>query len=209
MKEQITMDVFSDYIWPWCYFITGRIERLQKEYEIAIHWKAFPLHPEIPKQGMTLEDLFAGRGLDIPQMMAHLKAVAQKEGLPLNIRTMTFNTRLAQELGKWAEKHGKGDEFHNAVFRAYFVQGKNIGDVDELVSLSESVGLSGKESRNVLEKRTFKEAVDLDWSRAYEMGITAVPTFVMNGQVMAGAQPYEVLERFVKINNVRKRDSDQ
>ena len=158
---------------------------------------------------MTLEDLFAGRGLDIPQMMAHLKAVAQKEGLPLNIRTMTFNTRLAQELGKWAEKHGKGDEFHNAVFRAYFVQGKNIGDVDELVSLSESVGLSGKESRNVLEKRTFKEAVDLDWSRAYEMGITAVPTFVMNGQVMAGAQPYEVLERFVKINNVRKRDSDQ
>ena len=157
---------------------------------------------------MTLEDLFAGRGLDIPQMMAHLKAVAKKEGLPLNMRTMTFNTRLAQELGKWAEKHGKGDEFHNAVFRAYFVLDKNIGDVDELVSLSESVGLSGKESRNVLQKRTFKEAVDLDWSRAYEMGITAVPTFVMNGQTMAGAQPYQVLERFMKINNVRKLDFD-
>ena len=175
---------------------------------MRIQWRAFPLHPEIPERGMTLEELFAGRGLDIPQMTAYLKAVAGKEGLPLNVMTMTFNTRLAQELGKWAEKQGKGNEFHDAVFRSYFVEGKNIGDVDELVSITESMGLPGQEVREILQTRAFREAVDLDWSRANELSISAVPTFVMNDEKMTGAQPYEALERFMEINKVRKRNSD-
>jgi len=179
---------------------------LRKDYEIEIRWTAFPLHPNTPEEGLALEELFADHSVDIDQMMARLKQVANEVGLPLGERKKTYNSRLAQELGKWAESKGKGDEFHNAVFRAYFVDGKNIGNIPELVDLVKSVDLHGKEAQKVLEKRAFKEAVDLDWSRAYAMGVTAVPTFVINNQAVVGAQPYEVLEELMKVNGVKKRD---
>ena len=118
---------------------------------------------------------------------------------------MTYNSRLAQELGKWAESKGKGDEFHNAVFRAYFVDCKNIRQVPVLVELSKSLNLSGEDAQRVIEKREFKEAVDLDWARARDIGITAVPTFVMDGKMVVGAQSYEVMEKFLTVNDVKKR----
>ncbi len=136
-----------------------------------------------------------------------MKAVADELGLPLGERDKTYNSRLAQELGKWAESQGKGYEYHTAVFRAYFVHGVNIGKTDELVSIAESVGLSAKESRRVLEARDFREAVDTDWSRSRRMGVTAVPTFMLNQRAVVGAQPYEALERFLHDNHVERRAS--
>ena len=137
--------------------------------------------------------------------MQRLKRVAGELGLPLADRTKTYNSRLAQELAKWAEAEGKGDEFHDAVFRAYFVEGKNIANVDTLVGLSESVGLPGDEARRVVRDRTFREAVDADWRRSRALVITAVPTLVMGGHGIAGFQPYEALEEFLKSCGVKKR----
>ena len=155
--------------------------------------------------GQTLEELFAGRPVDIEGMKKRLKQVADDLGLPLGDRKKTFNSRLAQELAKWAESMDKGDEFHAAVFKAYYVDGKNIGKTDELVLLAQSIGLSEKEARRVLETRTFKEAVDADWSRSRALGITAVPSFVMGRQAAVGFQPYDVLEQLIKTGQVKKR----
>jgi predicted DsbA family dithiol-disulfide isomerase len=145
--------------------------------------------------------------MDIDQMMLRLKKVADELGLPLGERKKTFNSRLAQELAKWAESKGKGDEFHDAVFRAYFVDGQNIGRREELIALATSVGLPAEEAGTVLQARTFKDAVDSDWERSHQMGITAVPTFVVGKETVVGAQPYEVLERVLKANGVKKRGS--
>ena len=182
---------------------------MRKNYEIEIQWRAFPLHPDTPEEGLTLEQLFAGRGLDIDKMMSRLKTVADELGLPLGKRKKTYNSRLAQELGKWAECKGKGDKFHNAVFRAYFVDGRNIGKVEELVGLAESVGLPGEEAKTVLQSRSFRKEVDSDWQRAHGLAITAVPTFVINKQAVVGAQPYEVLEQLLLNNQVKKRHPDR
>ena len=182
-----------------------RIDRLQKEYEIQIRWIAFPLHPDTPEDGLTLEELFAGRNIDIDKARERLRQVARELGLPLGERTKTYNSRLAQELAKWAESNGKGDEFHKAVFEAYFIAGKNIGKVDELILLAQSLGLPDEEARQVLELRTYKEAVDSDWSRCHALGITAVPTFVMDHQGVVGFQPYEALEQLLKTKNIRKQ----
>jgi len=178
---------------------------LRKNYEIAVQWRTFPLHPETPEEGLTLEELFAGRGVDIGKMMLRLKKVAEELGLPLGERKKTYNSRLAQELAKWAESKGKGDAFHDAAFRAYFVDGRNIGKIEELTGLAKSIGLSENEAKSVLQSRSFKEAVDNDWRLAYQMSITAVPTFVIDTQTVVGAQPYEVLKQFLKANNVKKR----
>ena len=205
MTDSKQLEIFSDYIWPWCYFITGSIERLQKDFEIDIRWTAFPLHPDTPEQGRTLEELFAGRNIDIDQMMDHLNQVAFKLGLPFGERKKTYNSRLAQELGKFAELKGKGDEFHNAAFRAYFVDGQNIGKTSILVQLAESIHLNGNDAQKVIQDRTYKDAVDLDWKRSYELGVTAVPTFLFNNQRLVGAQNFETLEKLLLSNNAKRR----
>jgi predicted DsbA family dithiol-disulfide isomerase len=154
------------------------------------------LHPETPEEGRTLEELFAGRDFDIPSMLDHLKRVAADCGLPFGMRSRTYNSRRAQELGKWAESLGKGEEFHLAAFKAYFADGLNIAEIPVLVELAESVGLKGAEE--VLSKGAFKEAVDDDWKYSRDCGITAVPTFIANGRRLVGAQPYNVLEELIK-----------
>lgn len=124
--------------------------------------------------------------------------VARAEGLPMSERDMTYNSRMAQELGKWAESLGVGDAFHDEVFRAYFVDGKNIALGSVLKEMAGAVGLSPDEALKVMEERSFQELVDRDWARSRRLGITAVPTFVMNNEGVVGAQPYEVLDEFVR-----------
>jgi predicted DsbA family dithiol-disulfide isomerase len=181
---------------------------LHKTFEIDIRWTAFPLHPETPEDGQSIEQLFAGR-LDIDQVMARLKQAARDAGLPLGDRKMTYNSRLAQELGKWAESRGKGDEFHHRAFKAYFVEGINIGKIPELTYLAGDIGLLEDEAREVLQKRVFKEAVDSDWVRSRQQGIQAVPTFLLGERFLVGAQPYEKLAAYVEAAGIRKRLSLQ
>ena len=140
-------------------------------------------------------------------MLAHLNRIAAELGLPFAKREKTYNSRLAQELSKYSESQVKGDEFHNAVFRAYFAEGLNIGDIAVLIEVGKTAGLSENMTRRVLETGAFKEAVDADWTRSRELGVTAVPTFMINHQVLVGAQPYHVLVQFMESNNVFKRNT--
>lgn len=163
-----------------------------------MQWVHFPLHPDTPSQGRSLADLFAGRGYDIPKMQAQMRARMAAEGLPYGERTMTYNSRLAQELGKWADSKPGGEAIHDALYRAYFVDARDISHPDVLVEIAESVGLPGDEARKVIETRSHQAAVDADWARARALGITGVPTFVAGGHGVVGAQPYETLEQLVK-----------
>ncbi len=175
-----------------------RIERLRKEHGVHVKWVHFPLHPETPAEGRSLEDLFAGRGYDIPKMQAQMRARMQAEGLPYGTRTHTYNSRLAQELGTWADTQPGGEAIHDALFKAYFVDAKNIGDPEVLVEIAASVGLPADQAREVIEQRTHKDAVDADWEKSRQYGVTGVPTFVMGQRGVVGAQPYEVLEELVR-----------
>ena len=175
-----------------------RIEKLRTEHNVKIEWVHFPLHPETPAEGRSLADLFAGRGVDRKAMHAQMKARMEAEGLPYGERTMTYNSRLAQELGKWADTQPGGEAIHDALFRAYFVEMRNIGDPAVLLEIVDKLGLSVEGARDVIEKRTFKDAVDQDWALSRQLGVTGVPTFVAGGHGVVGAQPYETLERLVE-----------
>jgi predicted DsbA family dithiol-disulfide isomerase len=169
-----------------------------------VDWLAFPLHPETPDEGRSLKALFAGRSIDMPEMMRHLRQTAAELGLPFGDRTMTYNSRLAQELAEWAADKGRENDFQRVVFRAYFSEGLNIGNPAVLVKLADAAGLSGDEARQVIEARTYRQAVDRDWNRAVRFGVTAVPTFMINGNMLVGAQPTAVIERFLEENGVRR-----
>ncbi len=165
---------------------------------MKVRWVCFPLHPETPLEGQTLEDMFAGRGVDIPALIQRLQGVAQEVGLPFGDRKMTFNSRRAQELGKWAEIQGQGEEFHLAVFKAYFRDGLNIAELEVLAGVCRELGLDAAEAERVLAEKRFAEAVDQDWSYSRRLGISAVPTFKWGDQTLVGAQPYSALAKLVQ-----------
>jgi predicted DsbA family dithiol-disulfide isomerase len=176
-----------------------RIEKLKTEHNVKVEWVHFPLHPETPPEGLALADLFRGRSPEQRKaMQAQMKARMDAEGLPYGERTHTYNSRLAQELGKWADTQPGGEAFHDAMFRAYFVDARDISKPDVLLEIVQQVGLSVDGAREVMEKRTFKDAVDADWKLSRQYGITGVPTFVVGNRGVVGAQPYEVLEQLVR-----------
>jgi predicted DsbA family dithiol-disulfide isomerase len=167
-----------------------RTDRLKEEFDLEIRWRAFPLHPETPDEGQSLEQLFAGR-YDINSMLLRCLQVAEELSLPFGNRTQTFNSRRAQELGKWAEEQGKGDTFHMTVYRAYFVDGLNIAQPVILGDIAAETGLDRKAALDILNKRVYAPHVDSDWRRASELGITAVPTSIYQTQKLVGFQSYE------------------
>jgi predicted DsbA family dithiol-disulfide isomerase len=140
-----------------------------------------------------------GRNADIPGAMRRLKMRMDAEGIPFDAgRYMTFNSRLAQELAKWGEGKPKSNELNMALYQSYFVDGRNIGEVEVLVSTADQLGLPVDEVREVLGRRLMRAAVDADWQYANSIGVTAVPTFAVGRQGIVGAQPYEQLARFLE-----------
>ena len=182
-----------------------RTEKLRRNYEIRFELVHFPLHPDTPSEGREMAGFYAQRGLDPEKMYSDMKARMDAEGLPYGRRTHTYNSRLAQELGKWADTVEDGEALHDGLYRAYFVDARNIGDAEVLLDVAEKSGLPAAEARAVLEERTFRDAVDRDWEKSRQYGVTGVPTYVAGGYGMVGAQPYEALERLVQQAGVRKR----
>jgi predicted DsbA family dithiol-disulfide isomerase len=183
-----------------------RIEKLKRAFEVEARLVHFPLHPETPPEGRSMAELYAGRNVDPEAMYLRMKGLMDAEGLPYGRRTHSYNSRLAQELGKWADTQPGGEAIHDALYRAYFVEARNIGDPDILVEIAQSVGLPADEARSVLSERRFKDAVDADWAKSHAYGVTGVPTFVAARYGVVGAQPYEALEQLLDKAGATRRD---
>ena len=160
------------------------------------------MHPEIPEEGVSIKQYFAGKIDNIDKMINWMKQTASDMGLPFGEVVNIYNTRLAQELACWAETENKGTAFHHAAFNAYFVKAENLADQKVLGDIAVSIGLDGSKACEVLEHRTFKAQVDADWEQAAENAISAVPTFMINGERLVGAQSYDKLKTLMHRHNI-------
>ena len=163
-----------------------------------MRWTHFPLHPETPDSGLSLEELFRGRGYEIEAMKQRMSGLMAEENLPYGNRSHTYNSRLAQELSKWGETFPEGEALNLKLFEAYFVEGQNLAEPEVLLDVAEATGLSREVAEEVIRERSFRNAVDADWSRAHELGVTGVPTFVSGNQGLVGAKNYEALEQLIQ-----------
>ena len=109
---------------------------------VSISYTFFPLRPDLPPEGLDLKQMYEARGANPSKMMRVLEKTAEREGLPFGTLERTYNSRMAQELGKWAHTKGLGEKFHQAVYQAFFVDNLNIADVDVLMSLVRLTGWS-------------------------------------------------------------------
>ena len=165
-----------------------------------MRWTNFPLHPETPDSGIPLEELFRGRGYDIQSMKQRMSALMTEENLAYGNRSHTYNSRLAQELAKWGESFPEGEALNLKLFEAYFAEGRNLAEPDVLLDVAEVAGLPLETAEEVIRQRSFRDAVDTDWKRAHELGVTGVPTFVSGNRGLVGAQPYEAMVQLIQLD---------
>jgi predicted DsbA family dithiol-disulfide isomerase len=174
-----------------------RTERLRREFDLELRWTVFPLHPETPEAGCELTDLLGMTPQQLAPLQARLREVAQAEGLALAKGSRTYNSRRAQELGKWAASLGQAEPWHQAVYRAFFVEGRNIALAQELAALAASVGLPADQALQVLAEGRYAAKVDEDWQRCAALGIRAVPTHVCGEKRVVGFAGYPEFVRLI------------
>ena len=176
------------------------IETLKQEFNVTTRYIHFPLHPDTPDEGISIQKLFANRdAADLKAAGDHIRGLMREAGLAYGDRTMTYNSRLAQELGAWADAEtDHGDALHNKLFEAYFVRNDNIGDASVLLALVTELGLPVERASEVLTNRLYSPEINAQWQRSWDNGITGVPTFVSHDLMVVGHQTSEVLARFVR-----------
>lgn len=192
MKPKII--AYSDNICPFCYVGAKRIEKLKQEVNFEIEWRAFEIHPETPKEGVAISDYFGGYNMDAAKN--HLERFGKDVGMKMNNDTLA-NSHLSLKANEFAKKHNKQDEFHLAIFKAYFEEARNIGNMEVLLEIADSIGLNKEEMQAYLESEEAERAIEASSNEAKKLGITGVPTFIIGDEMIVGAQSYKVLKKAI------------
>lgn len=195
--KPLHLEIFTDFICPWCYLGSGVVARLQKKLPLQIKWSLFPLNPRIPPQGMLLQDMLPH--VDLGTSHRKLAMLAGALDLPYGgQRTRIYNSRLAQELAAWALTQPGGEALLPLLYQAYFVHERNLADAVVLLPLVHQAGLDVDAAGEVLQKGTFSDEVDASWQRARQLQISGIPTFLAGEYQLTGYNPEEELRRFVE-----------
>lgn len=189
------LEIFVDFVCPWCYLAFGAARQLQATQALDITWSPFPLHPSTPPEGMLLTDLL--RGMDLEAAHRRINKLLDELGLEHGARDRTYNTRLAQELLLWSKTQTGGDALVPLLYRAYFVHNRNLAEESVLLDAVKEAGLDVDAARTVLHERSFSAALDEEWDRARSFQITGVPAFIAGGYQMTGFHPAPELKRFL------------
>lgn len=203
------VDIWSDVVCPFCYIGKRKFEKALENFKdkdnVEIEWHSFQLDPDleyVPGQSVH-EYLGKRKGVSAAEgkkMNDAMTAMAKEVGLEYNFdKAVINNTFNAHRLLHFAKEKGVQNELKERLFKAYYTEGKNIGDTDTLVQLSEEVGLKADEVRGVLENDQYAQEVQMDQYQAQQMGIHGVPFFVFNNKyAVSGAQPTELFEQVLQ-----------
>lgn len=195
-RAKLKVIAYSDYICPFCYIGYHRIEKLKKEFNLAVEWRPFEIHPETPKGGASIEELPFPKGY-LETAFANVKRLAEEDGLTLKFADKLPNSRLALYISEFARKKGKFEEFHKLVLEAYWLEGKDIGDKRLLLDLAELVGLKKYEIENYLDTDEPFKVLQKTLKELRTYGINGVPTFNIEERLIVGAQPYEIFKKVI------------
>ena len=203
------VDIWSDIACPWCYIGKRRFEQalagLPEADEVTVTWRSFELDPEAPAQraGDPDEALAHKYGMTLEQAQdarAELAATAAEDGLEMHLDIQRQgNTFDAHRLIHLAAQHGLQGALKQRLMVGYFAEGELVSDPETLVRLSVDVGLDADEVRSTLAGDDFAEAVRGDEATAEKLGITSVPTFIVDHSLgLSGAHPPAQLLQFLQ-----------
>ncbi|UKB86207.1 DsbA family oxidoreductase [Chryseobacterium sp. MEBOG06] len=199
------IEIWSDVMCPFCYIGKNNFEqaldKLPFKDQVEVEWKSFQLDPTLDpgKTQNTMEYFKEKKGFpeaQASQMISQVAQMGKGAGIDFNFeKALITNTFSAHRLLHLAKKHHKSNEMEEALFIAHFIDGKNVGDAEVLVSLAENVGIDKEEAMQAVTSDQLDYEVNQDIMEARNNGVSGVPFFVLNGKyAVSGAQPVEVFE---------------
>jgi predicted DsbA family dithiol-disulfide isomerase len=209
----IFVDIVSDTICPWCYIGKRRFERaleVSGRNDISISWRPFQLNPDMPPEGMTRDDYVRAKfgGGDRPRQIYQAIAESGREArieFQFSRIKRTPNTVLSHRLVHWSAKNERQDEVVAELFKAYFEEGLDTGEIDVLVECAVRAGLDAQLTHRFLLSDEGRQEVVASDVYARRLGINGVPCFIVNRKyAVSGAQPPSA---FVEVFNLAERDA--
>ncbi|KNG92960.1 DsbA family oxidoreductase [Pseudaestuariivita atlantica] len=207
MTQLVRLDILSDPICPWCYIGKTHLDRALAEAAapvFEIQWHPFQLNPDMPPEGMDrrayLEAKFGGKERAV-EVYGQIAEAAEDAGLMLNLGAIerTPNTLDAHRLIHWSGLEGKQGEIVAALFRAYFEEGRDIGDREVLADIADGVGMDAAVVLKLLASDTDIDDIRARDAKGREMGVTGVPCFIVGGQhAVPGAQPPDLWAKVIE-----------
>jgi len=193
--------VFSDYICPFCFIGKYRVEKLAEEIPIRLVWKPFEIHPEVAAGGIAIERFPAAM---LERLQGSVSALAAELGIEIRMPRKLPNSHLALLGGEIAREAGRFEQYHDAVFHAYFQADLDIGEIDELIQIAETAGIEAAFFRNSFQEKRFHDCLIRARNDAHSLGLSAVPSFVFGKfQTITGVQPHPIMKdiagRFAQI----------
>ncbi len=202
----VKLDILSDPICPWCYIGKTHLDKALAEagdHPFVIEWHPFQLNPDMPREGMDrrayLEGKFGGKEGAV-RAYAPVVEHAEKAGLTINFEAMqrTPNTLDAHRLIHWAGIEGKQNDVVDALFQAYFVDAKDIGDHEVLADIAAACGMERDVTLRLLQGDTEVSEIRYRDAHSRKMGVSSVPTYIVAHQhAVPGAQPPELWKQVI------------
>ena len=197
---QMQIDVWSDYVCPFCYLQEPVVERIEREFaaQVQVRWRAYELRPEpeptLDPAGEYLRDIWASA----------VYPMAAKRSMKLQLPPVQPRSRKAFEATEYARDRGKADAMRHAIFVAFFENGRDIGDLEVLGEIAESLDIHPSGVVRALEANVYTGRVIGDENEAAELGLSGVPAMVLTPDtderrlLISGAQPYEAVRELIE-----------
>ena len=195
-KPLLRVTLFTDYICPFCYIGDLRLQHLQNDYEVLVNFRFIEIHPDTPAQGTTIDTLDYSDE-QWQGMMDGLVEMAREEGITLAPVRMLANSHRALLLAEAVKKEGRDIfyAFNQALYREYFLSGRNIGDVEVLRKIAQDSGVSDSVIENAWTDAELEKILQMNMNRAVKAGVSGTPTFFIGQQRLTGAVPVSTLRQ--------------
>jgi predicted DsbA family dithiol-disulfide isomerase len=216
-SEPLAIDVVSDVVCPWCFVGKRRLDQAVADagLPLAVSWRPYQLDPTIPPEGKSRREYMQakfGSADKIRHIHERLEGVGAEVGIPFAFDRIAVspNTLDAHRLIRWAGETGADAAVVEALFQAYFVDGRNIGDAAVLADIAAANGMDRDEVAARLASGMDRDAVRQEIDSAQRIGVTGVPTFILAGRyALVGAQPAEEILAALKSVAARRNAGEQ
>jgi len=196
----LKIEVFSDFICPFCYIGIEVIRRLRPEFDFELEWRGFQIHPDWPAEGMPAARFYGGSDGQAGRssLWTRVQALADRYGVEMGPPSVVTNSRLALIAAEFAQETGRLEVFEKRVFRAYFGEGENIGQPAVLSRLAAESGIDPAQMEDAFKSPRYDLRLKNNALVANRRGVSGVPTFFFGEFPVVGAQSPDVMRRVLE-----------
>jgi predicted DsbA family dithiol-disulfide isomerase len=194
----LKVTLFSDFICPFCYIGFHTLRKMQQEFDLDVDWRGFQIHPDWPATGIPAEKIYGAQGSDARKAgWERISSMATEIGLTMRPPSVLTNSHNALAACEYAVAASKGEEFEERVFRAYFGEGSNIGDVEVLKKLAGDIGLDPAQVVDAIASPEVQLKLKNNAIVAHQHGVSGVPTFFIGNYPLVGAQSEDTMRKIL------------